>query len=164
MTTDETTRQETKRHVMTLLVASHRALNNALDDLGFEEKYSSDAGEGHPLAGHLRDLLHAGDLRAGVSPLAPIGPCRLDHLLIVQSAQERWLDSEHPRDLAKRVQSRVFVVERQRHRRVGPQAFAGTRDSAPAPMAVCRDSALMGTRRGLAFSATGIRSVKTPSV
>jgi len=37
MTTDETTRQEIKRHVMTLLVASHRALNNALDDLGFEE-------------------------------------------------------------------------------------------------------------------------------
>jgi hypothetical protein len=34
---DESTRQETKRHVMTLLVASHRALNNALDDLGFEE-------------------------------------------------------------------------------------------------------------------------------
>jgi hypothetical protein len=28
---------ETKRHVMALLVASHRALNNALDDLGFEE-------------------------------------------------------------------------------------------------------------------------------
>lgn len=37
MTIDEKTRQETKRHVMTLLVASHRALNNALDDLGFEE-------------------------------------------------------------------------------------------------------------------------------
>ena len=37
MSTDETTRQEVKRHVMTLLVASHRALNNALDDLGFEE-------------------------------------------------------------------------------------------------------------------------------
>jgi len=37
MSIEETTRQETKRHVMTLLVASHRALNNALDDLGFEE-------------------------------------------------------------------------------------------------------------------------------
>jgi hypothetical protein len=37
MSTEETPRQETKRHVMTLLVASHRALNNALDDLGFEE-------------------------------------------------------------------------------------------------------------------------------
>jgi hypothetical protein len=37
MSTDETARPETKRHVMTLLVASHRALNNALDDLGFEE-------------------------------------------------------------------------------------------------------------------------------
>ncbi|HEX3501590.1 MAG TPA: hypothetical protein VHT04_19920 [Stellaceae bacterium] len=37
MSTDETPRPETKRHVMTLLVASHRALNNALDDLGFEE-------------------------------------------------------------------------------------------------------------------------------
>src|SRR5437588_7622628 len=37
MSTDEIVRQETKRHVMTLLVASHRALNNALDDLGFEE-------------------------------------------------------------------------------------------------------------------------------
>src|SRR5260370_2565508 len=37
MSTEETARQEIKRHVMTLLVASHRALNNALDDLGFEE-------------------------------------------------------------------------------------------------------------------------------
>src|SRR6266704_3219897 len=37
MSTDDTARQEIKRHVMTLLVASHRALNNALDDLGFEE-------------------------------------------------------------------------------------------------------------------------------
>jgi hypothetical protein len=37
MSTDEPIRQEIKRHVMTLLVASHRALNNALDDLGFEE-------------------------------------------------------------------------------------------------------------------------------
>jgi hypothetical protein len=37
MSTEEPTRQEIKRHVMTLLVASHRALNNALDDLGFEE-------------------------------------------------------------------------------------------------------------------------------
>jgi hypothetical protein len=36
-TTDETAGKEIKRHVMTLLVASHRALNNALDDLGFEE-------------------------------------------------------------------------------------------------------------------------------
>src|SRR5258707_3277030 len=36
-TTDENAGKEIKRHVMTLLVASHRALNNALDDLGFEE-------------------------------------------------------------------------------------------------------------------------------
>jgi hypothetical protein len=36
-TTEETPKAETKRHVMALLVASHRALNNALDDLGFEE-------------------------------------------------------------------------------------------------------------------------------
>src|SRR3984893_3591936 len=36
-TTDESAGKESKRHVMTLLVASHRALNNALDDLGFEE-------------------------------------------------------------------------------------------------------------------------------
>ena len=33
----DTPKAETKRHVMALLVASHRALNNALDDLGFEE-------------------------------------------------------------------------------------------------------------------------------
>ena len=37
MSADQPTRPEIKRHVMTLLVASHRALNNALDDLGFEE-------------------------------------------------------------------------------------------------------------------------------
>jgi hypothetical protein len=37
MSTGETPKAETKRHVMALLVASHRALNNALDDLGFEE-------------------------------------------------------------------------------------------------------------------------------
>src|SRR5258707_13502120 len=36
-TTDENAGKEIKRHVMTLLVASHRALNNALDDLGFED-------------------------------------------------------------------------------------------------------------------------------
>src|SRR5579883_1239516 len=32
MSTDETAKPELKRHVMVLLVASHRALNNALDD------------------------------------------------------------------------------------------------------------------------------------
>ena len=37
MTTGDPPKAETKRHVMALLVASHRALNNALDDLGFEE-------------------------------------------------------------------------------------------------------------------------------
>jgi hypothetical protein len=37
MSTGDTPKAETKRHVMALLVASHRALNNALDDLGFEE-------------------------------------------------------------------------------------------------------------------------------
>jgi len=36
-TDDEKATQEIKRHVMVLLVASHRALNNALDDLGFDE-------------------------------------------------------------------------------------------------------------------------------
>jgi hypothetical protein len=36
-TTEESPKPETKRHVMALLVASHRALNNALDDLGFED-------------------------------------------------------------------------------------------------------------------------------
>src|SRR5882757_7876214 len=37
MSDEKTTKPETKRHVMTLLVATHRALNNALDDLGFAE-------------------------------------------------------------------------------------------------------------------------------
>jgi hypothetical protein len=37
MPPEETAKPETKRHVMALLVASHRALNNALDDLGFED-------------------------------------------------------------------------------------------------------------------------------
>lgn len=37
MSNVDTPKNEIKRHVMVLLVASHRALNNALDDLGFEE-------------------------------------------------------------------------------------------------------------------------------
>jgi hypothetical protein len=37
MSTEDAPKTEVKRHVMALLVASHRALNNALDDLGFEE-------------------------------------------------------------------------------------------------------------------------------
>jgi hypothetical protein len=37
MSAADTPKAEVKRHVMALLVASHRALNNALDDLGFEE-------------------------------------------------------------------------------------------------------------------------------
>ena len=85
-------------------------------DLGFEDQYPSDAGEGHPLAGHLRHLLHASDLSAAVAALTAVGSCRLYDFLIVEPAQECWLDAEHPRHLAERVQSRVFVVERQRHR------------------------------------------------
>ena len=37
MSTGETPKAETKRHVMALLVASNRALTNALDELGFDQ-------------------------------------------------------------------------------------------------------------------------------
>ena len=133
-------------------------------DFGFEDEDAPDAGEGHALTGHLRHSLHLADVPAAVTALSPAGARRLHHILDVDSAQERRLDAEHGGDLADGVQGRVLVVEGEWHPISLPHTPAVTRSSDFVSIAVCTFSpTLIGTRRGLAFSAIGSRKVNTPS-
>ena len=118
-----------------------------------------------PSSASPRDLLHPSDLDARVAALPAVGTGRLHDLLDVEASQERRLDAEHVGNLTHRVEGRVLVIERQtRHLRL-LRLPTRTRSSACASIAVGgRSRALICTRRGLAFSATGMRSVSTPSM
>lgn len=143
-------------------------------DFGLEDEDAPDASKVQTLGGHLRYLGDLPDLELAVAPLAARGAGRLHDLLGVEAAHERGLDPEKVGDLADAEHRRMLVVEADAHpdQPVPADAVASSRSglltstvaSAVVSMDVSLRGWLIGTRRGLARSATGSLRVSTPSV
>ena len=105
--------------------ASSLQFSLQLSDLSFQGEDPSDAGEGHPVVGHLRNRRDLVDLGTGVPALAAVGARWLDDTFGVETSNERRLHSEHACHLPHRVQGSVMVVE-ERGVRVHDQALLPT--------------------------------------
>src|SRR6266704_2295798 len=79
-------------------------------DAVLELEEPADRGGGEALLGELDDSLELADLPAGVAPLPPVGPPRVDEALALPATQRGWGDPEHVGDLRHRVERVVGVV------------------------------------------------------
>lgn len=84
--------------------------------LSFEGEHAANPREGDPFRGELGDWFEVFGLHSRLTPLTARSASGSDHLLGVQSAQERRLDAELGGDLAAGEERRVVVVDRERAR------------------------------------------------
>jgi hypothetical protein len=89
-------------------------------DLIFEDQQPADPRQRQSFLGKAYDSFNYSNINSGVSALAAIRSCRLDHRFGIQPTKERRLDIEHVGDLAHGVQRSVVIIERSRR---GPRFF-----------------------------------------